>query len=221
MIDGFATSIERRGGPPATPATALSLPDEPWVFPPPAEPSLLGWACPETQPNKLGFTTARAVAGPARKSTRASSARHDQEQKRATNAGPAGTSSTTGLTRAAPRSVMLQRSNHGVPMLLYQMHELARACMAPVTYWAEANARMLTAPRQLAVVAARRQSRRRGQRAGQPHRQGLREAGVRHPHRGRRRPRRAGGREDCAGKALLPTAALQALQPTTCPTSRT
>lgn len=31
-------------------------------------------------------------------------------------------------------------------MLLYQMHELGRAWMAPVTYWAEANARMFSAP---------------------------------------------------------------------------
>ena len=30
-------------------------------------------------------------------------------------------------------------------MLLYQMHELGRACMAPMTYWAEANARMFSA----------------------------------------------------------------------------
>ena len=31
-------------------------------------------------------------------------------------------------------------------MLLYQMHELGRAWMAPITYWAEANARMFSAP---------------------------------------------------------------------------
>ena len=31
-------------------------------------------------------------------------------------------------------------------MLLYQMHELGRAWMAPMTYWAEANARMFSAP---------------------------------------------------------------------------
>ena len=31
-------------------------------------------------------------------------------------------------------------------MLLYQMQELGRAWMAPVTYWAEANARMFSAP---------------------------------------------------------------------------
>ena len=31
-------------------------------------------------------------------------------------------------------------------MLLYQMHELGRAWMAPYTYWAEANARMFSAP---------------------------------------------------------------------------
>jgi poly(3-hydroxybutyrate) depolymerase len=31
-------------------------------------------------------------------------------------------------------------------MLLYQMHELGRAWMAPVTYWAEANARMFSDP---------------------------------------------------------------------------
>ncbi len=31
-------------------------------------------------------------------------------------------------------------------MLLYQMHEMGRAWMAPVTYWAEANARMFSAP---------------------------------------------------------------------------
>ena len=31
-------------------------------------------------------------------------------------------------------------------MLLYQMHELGRAWMAPMTYWADANARMLSAP---------------------------------------------------------------------------
>ncbi|GAB3314422.1 polyhydroxyalkanoate depolymerase [Luteimonas notoginsengisoli] len=30
-------------------------------------------------------------------------------------------------------------------MLLYQMHELGRAWMAPITYWAEANARMFSA----------------------------------------------------------------------------
>ncbi len=29
--------------------------------------------------------------------------------------------------------------------MLYQMHELSRACMAPFTYWAEANARMFSA----------------------------------------------------------------------------
>ncbi len=31
-------------------------------------------------------------------------------------------------------------------MLLYQMHEMSRAWMAPMTYWAEANARMFSAP---------------------------------------------------------------------------
>jgi len=31
-------------------------------------------------------------------------------------------------------------------MLFYQMHELGRAWMAPMTYWAEANARMFSAP---------------------------------------------------------------------------
>ena len=31
-------------------------------------------------------------------------------------------------------------------MLLYQMHELGRAWMAPMTYWAEANSRMFSAP---------------------------------------------------------------------------
>ncbi len=31
-------------------------------------------------------------------------------------------------------------------MLLYQMHELGRAWMAPTTYWAEANARMFSSP---------------------------------------------------------------------------
>ena len=31
-------------------------------------------------------------------------------------------------------------------MLLYQMHELGRAWMAPMTYWADANARMFSAP---------------------------------------------------------------------------
>lgn len=31
-------------------------------------------------------------------------------------------------------------------MLLYQMHEMGRAWMAPMTYWAEANARMFSAP---------------------------------------------------------------------------
>ena len=31
-------------------------------------------------------------------------------------------------------------------MLLYQMHELGRAWMAPATYWAEANARMFSSP---------------------------------------------------------------------------
>jgi poly(3-hydroxybutyrate) depolymerase len=31
-------------------------------------------------------------------------------------------------------------------MLLYQMHELGRAWMAPLTYWAEANAKMFSAP---------------------------------------------------------------------------
>lgn len=42
---------------------------------------------------------------------------------------------------------MLRRSTHGpkLPMLLYQMHELGRAWMAPFTYWAEANARMFSA----------------------------------------------------------------------------
>ena len=30
-------------------------------------------------------------------------------------------------------------------MLLYQMHELGRARMAPLTYWADANARMFSA----------------------------------------------------------------------------
>src|SRR3546814_14128191 len=30
-------------------------------------------------------------------------------------------------------------------MLLYQMHELGRAWMAPFTYWADANARMFSA----------------------------------------------------------------------------
>ena len=34
----------------------------------------------------------------------------------------------------------------GGTMLLYQMHELGRAWMAPMTYWADANARMLSAP---------------------------------------------------------------------------
>src|SRR3546814_4656945 len=33
----------------------------------------------------------------------------------------------------------------GDPMLLYQMHELGRAWMAPFTYWADANARMFSA----------------------------------------------------------------------------
>lgn len=31
-------------------------------------------------------------------------------------------------------------------MLLYQMHEIGRAAMAPYTYWAEANAKMFSAP---------------------------------------------------------------------------
>ncbi len=30
--------------------------------------------------------------------------------------------------------------------MLYQMHEVGRACMAPFTYWAEANAKMFSAP---------------------------------------------------------------------------
>ncbi len=30
-------------------------------------------------------------------------------------------------------------------MLLYQMHELGRAWMAPMTYWAEADPRMFSA----------------------------------------------------------------------------
>jgi poly(3-hydroxybutyrate) depolymerase len=34
----------------------------------------------------------------------------------------------------------------GSQMLLYQMHEIGRAWMAPLTYWAEANARMFSAP---------------------------------------------------------------------------
>src|SRR5690606_11970390 len=43
-------------------------------------------------------------------------------------------------------SAMLRRSTAtGFPMLLYQMHELGRAWMAPLTYWAEANARMFSA----------------------------------------------------------------------------
>lgn len=43
---------------------------------------------------------------------------------------------------------MLHRNNQGIPlrMLLYQMHELGRAWMAPFTYLAEANARMYSAP---------------------------------------------------------------------------
>ncbi|GAA4869177.1 polyhydroxyalkanoate depolymerase [Luteimonas vadosa] len=43
---------------------------------------------------------------------------------------------------------MLRRSNHGttLTMLLYQMHEYSRALMAPYTYWAEANARIFSAP---------------------------------------------------------------------------
>ena len=46
---------------------------------------------------------------------------------------------------------MLQRTipmveRRGSTMLLYQMQELGRAWMAPVTYWAEANARMFSAP---------------------------------------------------------------------------
>ena len=31
------------------------------------------------------------------------------------------------------------------PMLLYQFHELARSWMAPLTYWAEANAKAFSA----------------------------------------------------------------------------
>ena len=31
-------------------------------------------------------------------------------------------------------------------MLLYQMHELGRAWMAPMTYWADAGAKMFGAP---------------------------------------------------------------------------
>ena len=31
-------------------------------------------------------------------------------------------------------------------MLFYHMHELGRAWMAPMTYWADANARMFSAP---------------------------------------------------------------------------
>ena len=30
-------------------------------------------------------------------------------------------------------------------MILYQLHELSRAWMAPLTYWAEANAKMFSA----------------------------------------------------------------------------
>lgn len=42
---------------------------------------------------------------------------------------------------------MLRRSNQDTlsPMMLYQLHELGRACMAPFTYWAEANAKMFSA----------------------------------------------------------------------------
>jgi poly(3-hydroxybutyrate) depolymerase len=41
---------------------------------------------------------------------------------------------------------MLQRSNRGMPMLLYQFHEFWRAGMAPLTFWAEAGAKMYSAP---------------------------------------------------------------------------
>jgi poly(3-hydroxybutyrate) depolymerase len=41
---------------------------------------------------------------------------------------------------------MLQRSNRGRPMLLYQFHEFWRAGMAPLTFWAEAGAKMYSAP---------------------------------------------------------------------------
>jgi poly(3-hydroxybutyrate) depolymerase len=41
---------------------------------------------------------------------------------------------------------MLRRSNRRIPMLLYQFHEFWRAGMAPLTFWAEAGAKMYSAP---------------------------------------------------------------------------
>ncbi len=75
-------------------------------------------------------------------------------------------------------------------MLLYQMHELGRAWMAPWTYWAEANAKMFSAPGSWLSTLPGADAHRRRLRAGAPHRQGLREAAVRHPlSRDRRRAR--------------------------------
>ncbi len=45
-----------------------------------------------------------------------------------------------------PRGIIDIERRGSKRMLLYQMHEMGRAWMAPVTYWAEANARMFSAP---------------------------------------------------------------------------
>lgn len=44
------------------------------------------------------------------------------------------------------RYAALQQPPPVTPMLLYQFHELARSWMAPLTYWADANARAFSAP---------------------------------------------------------------------------
>src|SRR5690606_8021235 len=48
------------------------------------------------------------------------------------------------FTRCCGASVTLQRTNSlpRLHMLLYQMHEFGRAWMAPMTYWADASAKI-------------------------------------------------------------------------------
>ena len=96
--------------------------------------------------------------------------------------------------------------------MLYQLHELGRAWMAPMTYWAEASAKMFGAnggwlsslPGAAQAAAGYELLYRIGKDYEKP------EFGI-HVDRHRRR-RLPGGRARDAAQAVLPAAALQALR---------
>ena len=96
-------------------------------------------------------------------------------------------------------------------MMLYEWYEAQRALLSPFSEFASASSKLYNHPLSLFAHTPHGAPGLGRPRADAPARQGLREAGVRHPldRRRRRRGRRARAGGD--REALLPAAALQAL----------